>query len=255
MSLKQTSFSSAPVADDDEERSARESIAQAEDDAPSLPIGLPSLITGVSMVVIAVFCFVIAFSVTPEQTVSEADEKEIFALRKEISAAQVARDELPDAQTGERSLVQAHEAAVDIAQMQNSYRSLAVDAAAADGRLEDGQLISGKRDLTPYFDPSTDNALLGPWYLLAADADVEPGTGIPEFFDSGFAWQAQMPADITTAGTVPVTWIAVQTRTAEDAEPATLAWARAEYDITRQVVTDLQIGTTALGEALRQEVR
>lgn len=96
---------------------------------------------------------------------------------------------------------------------------------------------------------------LGPWYLLASDKGVASGVGIPMSFNSGFEWITQVPYLVNDDSTVTVTWLAMETRTGAGEKPAVLAWARADFGLVRKAFVSIQTGTTATGEALKQEVK
>lgn len=187
--------------------------------------------------------------------VSEADKVEIFGLRQQIQTAKSNAEALPDANAAERSLVRAQTAAGEVAELQNSYLGLAAAIAAAAGKLDAAQTVNQRRDLIPYFERSVAPAVVEPWYLLASDAKVPAGAGLPELFNSGVAWVAQAPETINADGSVPVVWLATQTRTAAGEPRVLLAWAQADYDTTRQVFTNVRINTTVNGAALALEVK
>lgn len=212
-------------------------------------------IGGVGMGAAALLCFVLGAGFSGgEATVSDKTATEVFALQERVKAAQTKEESLPEATDAERGLVLAQNSADAVAQLQNDYRHLAPDVAAAGGRL-DGSTATTQRNLVPYFAPSVDQSALQPWYLLASDKDVPAGVGIPMSFESGFEWIAQRPYFIDSDSRVRVTWLAVETHPAKGQDPAVLAWARADYDLTRKTLFDVQSGTTATGEALRLEVK
>lgn len=220
------------------------------------PVSTKAIIATVVLLVLALGCIIgSAGFAGGEPAVSEADTEEIYEINKDIRDVKSNAESLPNAKDAERNLVRALDAAGDVATLQNNYRFLARDVKAAEGAPDPALGQDTTRGLTPYFDPSVDAALLDPWYLLDSDATVDEGVGIPELFDSGFSWQAQVPSVINKDGTVSVSWLAIETRTAGDRAPAVLAWAQADYDMTRQVFTDVHVGTTSTGRALGLEVK
>ncbi|MFI9629328.1 hypothetical protein [Streptomyces sp. NPDC052042] len=209
-------------------------------------------IGGVAMGAAALLCFVLAVGFSGGETpVSEETSRQVFSLREQIRLAEA----LPDAKDAERALVMARTSAGQVAALQNDYRYLSPRVAAADGRLGTDAMMTTRRNLIPYFGPTVGRDSLAPWYLLASDKDVPEGIGIPMGFDSGFHWSAQTPFTVNDDGTVPVTWLAVETRPAAEQTPVVLAWARADYDTTRKTFVNLETGVTAPGEELRLEVK
>ena len=215
-----------------------------------------TLVIGASLLVGGILCSIAATGFSGGGTVvSAADKSEIFGLRQQIQAAKSNTEALPDANAAERSLVRAQTAAGEVAELQNGYLGLAAAVAGADGKLDAAQTVNQRRDLIPYFDRGVAPAVVEPWYLLASDAKVPAGAGIPELFDSGVAWVAQAPETVNADGSVPVVWLARQTRTAAGEPRVLLAWAQADYDTTRQVFTNVRISTTASGAALALGVK
>ncbi|WP_424863106.1 hypothetical protein [Streptomyces sp. MMS24-I29] len=213
-------------------------------------------IGGVAMGAAALLCFVLATGFSGDETpVSDETSRQVFSLREQIRLAEAKAAALPDAKDAERALVMAQTSAGQVAALQNDYRNLAPRVAAADGRLGSDAMMTTRRNLIPYFAPSVGRDSLAPWYLLASDKDVPEGIGIPMSFDSGFHWSAQMPFTVNDDGTVPVTWLAVETQPAAEQTPVVLAWARADYDTTRKTFMNLETGITATGEELRLEVK
>lgn len=213
-------------------------------------------IGGVGMGAAALLCFVLGAGLSGgEATISDRTATEVFALQEWVKAAQTKEESLPAAKDAERGLVLAQTSADAVAQLQNDYRHLAPEVAAAGGKLDGSSASTTQRNLVPYFAPSVDQSSLQPWFLLASDKDVPAGVGIPMSFDSGFEWVAQRPYLIDADSRVRVTWLAVETHPAEGQTPAVLAWARADYDLTRKTLFDVRSGTTATGEALRLEVK
>ncbi|MGI8306947.1 hypothetical protein [Saccharopolyspora hattusasensis] len=185
----------------------------------------------------------------------ETAQEEVFSLREQIQLAEAKTEALPGVKDVDRGLITAQISAGKIAELQNEYRHLTPNVAAADGKLDADATLSTRRNLTPYFTPSVDRSALEPWYLLASDKDVPKGVGIPMGFDSDFEWVAQRPYTINDDSTVRVTWLAVETRPAEGQTAAVLAWARADYDMTRKTFSNVETGTTVTGEALRLGVK
>lgn len=185
--------------------------------------------------------------------VSATDTQRIFELQSQIQSTRAKTSGLPDARTGERSLVTALQASNDVAALQNDYRILAgkVDE---DGRLAGEETFAGSRGLSPYFVQSIDEKVLQPWYLLSSDATVPVGTGLAQDFRSGFTWVAQVPHGIDESGRVNVTWLALQTSPPAGQSPQVLAWAQADYDIVRRVFLDVRFGTSVQGEQQRLQV-
>ncbi|WP_181273680.1 hypothetical protein [Brevibacterium oceani] len=231
----------------------------ATSDAPEVadgPLMSPrAAISGVGMIALAAICFVVSSVLGGgDVSVSEETERTAFELKTRVTEAEVKADSLPEVDDAEASLSRVQVAANQVADLQNDYRLL-TPASAASGSLDEDAVQSSLRTLIPLFAPGTDQAELRPWYLLAADADVPAGTGLPMGFDSGFRWEAQVPYGIEPDSTIEVTWLAVQTRTAEGEEPAVLAWATATYDMTRGTFSNVKQGTTTTGEALKLEVK
>jgi hypothetical protein len=213
-------------------------------------------IGGVCMGAAALLCFLAGAGLSGgEATVSHDKAQQIVSLREQIRTAEVRTDALPEAKDADRALVTAQGAAEQIARLQNEYRHLTPSVADSGGTLDQAAAEPTRRNLTPYFAPDVGQAMLQPWYLLASDKDVAAGNEIPMSFDSGFKWVAQRPYSVEVDGTIRVTWLAVQTRPAAGQAPAVLAWARADYDMTRKSFSGVQTGTTTTGEALRQEVK
>lgn len=213
-------------------------------------------IGGVCMGAAAVLCFVIGAGLSGGgSAVSASTAREVSGLREQIRVAETTTDALPRAEDADRALVTAQSSAGQIAQLQNDYRHLTPSVAAKGGTLDAAASESTRRNLTPYFSPEVGQPALEPWYLLASDKEVPAGTGIAMSFDSGFKWVAQRPYSIDEDSTIRVTWLAVETRPAQGQTPAVLAWADADYDMTRKTFSDVETGTTTTGEALRQEVK
>jgi hypothetical protein len=211
-------------------------------------------IAGVGMGALAVLGFVVGAGTGGPVSVDETLTAEVSALRDEIKTVQTQTEGLPSAIDADRGLVLAQGSAQDVATLQNDYSHLAPKIAAAGGD-PGGLTANTRRGLTPYFAPSVDQSLLEPWYLLASDKDVANGLGIPMSFKSGAQWVAQRPYLVKVDGTIPVTWLAYETHSAEGQEPAVLAWASANYDMTRRTFIDVTTGTTTTGQALRLEVK
>lgn len=226
----------------------------AEDDQQLL--GTSAVVAGVIMVVIALVIGVLTFgsSGSTDPEMSDADAKEIFDLREEIHTAEARTEELPDSRDAERGLVKALASADRVAALQNDYRHLTPRIEAADGVLDPALTAPTHRDLTPLFTPSVDASALDPWYLLASDASVPEAVGIPASFDSGFEWIVATPATVEVDGSIPVTWQAIERHPAKSQDPATLAWATADYDLTDQTFSGVRTGTTVQGAALGAEV-
>jgi len=189
-----------------------------------------------------------------EVSVGSAEAQKMSDLREQIRVAQTRADALPEARDAERGLVMAQSAAEQVAALQNQYRHLTPAVAAAGGRLDAASSEATRRNLIPYFSPDVGRSALEPWYLLASDKDVPAGNGIPMSFDSGVEWVAQRPYWIEVDSTIPLTWLAVETRSTTGQEPVVLAWARADYDMTRKTFSQTETGTTTKGEAQRQAV-
>ncbi|MFF3128668.1 hypothetical protein ACFVRD_41885 [Streptomyces sp. NPDC057908] len=215
----------------------------------------PTLVAGVSMGVAALLCFVLSAGFSGGQTtVSDEAAQEVSSLQEQIRTVEAKTVALPKADDTERGLTGALTSAGQVAKLQNDYRYLTPGVAASGGKLDAAASQSTLRNLIPYFAPSVHQSDLGPWYLLASDKDVAAGVGIPMSFDSGFEWVAQVPYLVNNDSTITVTWLAMETRTGKGEKPAVLAWARADYGLVRKAFSNVQTGTTATGEALRQEV-
>jgi hypothetical protein len=229
---------------------------RVEDADPAGPLMSPrAAILGACMGAAALLGLVAAAGFSgQEPTLSAAKAQEVSALREQIDIAQADAAALPQAADADRGLVTAQASAEQVAQLQNEYRRLTPSVAAASGRLDPAAAEPSRRNLTPYFSPGAAQRATGPWYLLASDKDVPAGNGIPMSFDSGFEWVAQRPYSIEVDGTIRVTWLAMETRPAAGRPAAVLAWARADFDITRKTFSDVTDGTTTGGESLRQEV-
>lgn len=243
-----------PVRDEDG-TDRRENDTPAGDDG-RVPLRMRSLVAGVVMGVLAI-AVVLTALVLPGVAggqVRDEDDDAAFALRERISVARAKSEALPAAQDAERGLTVAHKMATEVADRQDDYRWLAARL-TDDGEVDTALGAGTRRNLVPYFETIVDRDVFDPWYLLDADRDVPVGIGSPVGFDSGFTWQAQMPVLINDDGTVPVTWLAVETRTGDGAEPAVLAWAQADYDLTRRVFMHVTTGVTVTGEGLQLEVR
>lgn len=211
-------------------------------------------ISGVGMLALAAVLFVVGSVLGGGSAgVSEETEQEAFDLNERITTANVQADALPAVEDVEDALAQVQIAADQVAGLQNDYRAL-TPAAAETGALDEEAVSSSLRTLVPLFSPNVDQSVLRPWYLLASDAEVPAGTGLPMGFDSGFQWVAQVPYGIEADSSITVTWLAVQTRTGEGEEPAVLAWAQATYDMKRGTFSEVTRGTTSTGHALALEV-
>ncbi|MCX5103418.1 hypothetical protein [Streptomyces sp. NBC_00439] len=216
----------------------------------------PTLVAGVSMSVAALLCFALSAGLPGGQTtVSDEAVPKVSSLQAQIRTAHAKTAALPKANDAERGLTEALASAGQVATLQNGYRYLTPGVTASGGKLDAAASQSTLRNLIPYFAQSVHQPDLGPWYLLASDKDVAAGIGIPMSFDSGFAWVAQVPYLVNDDNTITATWLAMETRTGPGEKPAVLAWARADYDLVRKTFSDIQTGTTATGEALRQEVK
>lgn len=214
------------------------------------PLRKAIVIPSALMAIAAIACFVAAGAVTASKgpaTVSDADAEEIFDLRSRIQLAEATQEALPNAADSERALVTAHDAAISVASLQNDYRILTPSVRS--GSLPQDAAFGTRQALGPYFAPDVDPAILDPWYLLASDAEVPLATGLPMTFRSGFTWSAQSPYSIDEEGRVKVTWLATETSPAEGAPPRVLAWAQADYEMTRKVFMNVRVGTTTTGAA------
>lgn len=220
-------------------------------------LGIRTVVVGVVMIVFSLVCFVLAIGTSGSAggvQLSDANAQEIFSLREDINAAEVAAEELPEAGDAERGLVIALQSASRIAKLQNDYRSLAPQVAAANGTLDPALTARTRQELTPYFPPSVDASVTRPWYLLKSDTSVPAGIGIPRSFDSGFRWIVDVPTTIDAQGMAPVTWRAIETNPVKGQEPTVLAWVSADYDITTSTFSDVREGTTVQGAARELEV-
>ncbi|MFE7117379.1 hypothetical protein ACFU99_18395 [Streptomyces sp. NPDC057654] len=215
-----------------------------------------TLAAGVGMSAGALLCFVLAAGFSGGQNAASGTAApEISCLREQVRSTEAKTAALPKTEDAERGLTAALTAAGQVAKLQNDYRYLTPGVAAAGGTLDTAASQPTLRNLIPYFIPSVHQTDLGPWYLLASDKDVAAGIGIPMSFDSGFEWVAQVPYLVNDDSTVTVTWLAVETRTGAGGRLAVLAWARAGYDLVHKAFVNIQTGTTATGEALKQEVK
>jgi hypothetical protein len=249
---RKTRFVASPAA---EQTSDGVGLAEHEEVDGAL-MSRRAAIGGVCMGAAAVLCFVLGAGLSGgESAVSGSTAKEVFELREQIRVAETKADALPRPEDADRALVTAQSSAGQIAQLQNDYRHLTPFVAAKGGTLDAAASESTRRNLTPYFSPEVGQPALEPWYLLASDKEVSAGTGIPMSFDCGFRWVAQRPYSIAEDSTIRVTWLAVETRPVARQTPAVLAWAHADYDMTRKTFSNVETGTTTTGEALRQEVK
>ncbi|KOT57105.1 MULTISPECIES: hypothetical protein [Streptomyces] len=236
--------------------SSQEGTDTAEQPEPTGGLRKHTLVIGVGMGAGALLCFVLSAGFSSGQsTVSSTAAPEASSLQEQIRTVEAKTAALPKPGDAERGLTAALTAAGQVAKLQNDYRFLTPGVAAAGGKLDTATFQSTLHNLIPYFAPSVPQAELKPWYLLASDKAVPVGVGIPMSFDSGFEWVAQVPYLVNDDSTITVTWLAVETRTGAGEEPATLAWARADYDLVRKAFVRIQTGTTATGEALKQEVK
>src|SRR5699024_11472570 len=138
-------------------------------------------IAGVTMAVIALLCLIVIIGSGGSDSsaeISDADAQEIFALREDIRTAEVRADELPETRDADRGLVTALQSAERVADLQNDYRGLTPQVAAADGVIDPELKLTTRQELTPYFTPSVHAGALEPWYLLAADKSVPAGSGL-----------------------------------------------------------------------------
>lgn len=212
-------------------------------------------VAGVGMGAAALLCFVLTAGFSHgEGTVSKATAQQVFERRERIQAVKTKTAALPSVKDAERALVTAQVSADQVAELQNDYRYLTPGVAAAGGKLDPDMSLATRRNLTPHFTSSVSQSALGPWFLLASDRDVPAGLGIPMSFNSGFEWVALRPYLVRDDSVVEVTWLAMQKRPAKGHPPEVLAWARAEFDSRHKTFSAVEIGTTATGEALRQEV-
>lgn len=247
------------------ESTSASSSSEPREEAPGALMSRRAAIGGMCMGAAALLCIVVGTglvgtgSAGGEAAVSDAPAQEVFDLQERIKTAQRKAEGLPGALDAERGLVTAQSSAEQIAQLQNDYRHLTPSVAAAGGEFDvaasEATWEATRRNLTPYFSPEVEPSDLGPWYLLAGDKDVPAGNGIPMSFDSGFEWVARRPYSIEEDSTIRVTWLAVETRPAGGPEPAVLAWARADFDMTRRTFSEVETCTTTTSEAVRQEVK
>src|SRR5699024_10229815 len=242
-------FVSAPSAvTQNQTSSSGESIPAGQEEQDQEPEQGPLMsrraaIGGVGMGAAALVCFVLGMGSGGPAGVSRETADEVFALQDEIRDVQITEETLPESKDADRGLVTAQTSADQIAKLQNQYRILTGDIAAAGGKIDQGAVQRIQRGLIPYFAPSVDQSALTPWYLLASDKDAPKGTGLAMSFDSGFRWVAQRPYLVSENSTVMVTWLAVQTHAPKGQEPAVLAWSRAEYDLVRKTFINLETGT------------
>lgn len=224
-------------------------------DRVPLRLGRRTIVISLALVLTGLLGVVASAGFAPTASpVTEAEQAEIFALRERIQTTETDAETMPVTAAAQRALVRAQSASAEVATLQNDYRLLSASVLTNGGKLDSAMTVNVRRALTPYFGNEIDEPLLNPWYLLAADADVPAGTGVPALFDSGFAWTAQTPSTVNLDGSVPVRWLAVETRPSAG-QPAVLAWAQADYDITRQVFVDVSVGVTAVGDDLCMEVQ
>ncbi|MEU0030653.1 hypothetical protein [Streptomyces sp. NPDC006335] len=236
--------------------SSQEAADTPEQTEPASGLRKRTLVAGVSMGVGALLCFVLSAGFSGGQSaVSDTSAPEISSLQEQIRITEAKTAALPKADDAERGLTAALAAAGQVAKLQNDYRYLTPSVAADGGSLDTATSEATLRNLIPYFAPSVHQADLGPWYLLASDKDVAAGVGIPMSFNSGFEWIAQVPYLVNDDSTITMTWLAMETRTGAGERPAVLAWARAHWDLVRKAFVKIQTGTTATGEALKQEMR
>lgn len=236
--------------------SSREGADAPEQTEPAGGLCKRTLVAGVSMGVVALLCFVLSAGFSGGQSaVSDRAAPEISSLQEQIRITEAKAATLPKADDAERGLTAALTAADQVAELQNNYRYLTPSVTADGGTLVTATSQSTLRNLIPHFAPSVHQANLGPWYLLASDKNVAAGVGIPMSFNSGFGWVVQVPYLVNDDSTVTVTWLAMETRTGAGERPVVLAWARADYDLVRKAFVNIQTGTTATGEALKQEVK
>ncbi|CAL9595966.1 hypothetical protein SUDANB120_05343 [Streptomyces sp. enrichment culture] len=237
-------------------RSSQEDGDTPERMEPAGSLRKRTLAAGLSMGVGALLCFLLSAGIPDGQSaVRGTAVPEVSSLREQLRITEAKTAALPKADDAERGLTAALKAAGHVAKLQNDYRYLTPKVAADGGKLDAATSQSTLRNLIPYFAPSVHREDLGPWYLLAGDKDVPAGVGIPMSFDSGFEWAGQVPYLVNDDGTIAVTWLATETRTAAGEKPAVLAWARADYDLVRNAFVNIRTGTTVTGKALEQEVR
>lgn len=234
--------------------SSQEGADTPERMEPAGSLRKPTLAAGLSMGVGALLCFVLSAGTSDGQSaVRGTAVPKMSSLQEQIRITKAKTAALPKADDAERGLTTALTAAGQVAKLQDDYRYLTPNVAAAGGKLDAATSQSTLRNLIPYFALGTPGDL-GPWYLLAGDKDVPAGVGIPMSFNSGFEWAVQVPYLVNDDGSIAVTWLAMETRTGAGEKPAVLAWARADYDLVRNAFVNIRTGTTATGEALEQEV-
>ncbi|MEU7315493.1 hypothetical protein [Streptomyces sp. NPDC007083] len=244
------------IASSDSALVSADTEAQKHDVPAGALMSRGAAVGGVSMGAAALLCFVLAAGFSGGEAGERKETaQDMFSLREQIKRAEAQAEALPEPKDADRGLVTAQSSAEEIAKLQNDYRHLSSDVAEAGGVIDEAAALSTRRNLTPFFAPSVDQSALDPWYLLASDTDTPEAVGIPLSFDSGFEWVAQRPYGVNADSTVTVTWLAVETRPGKDQTPAVLAWARADYDMTRKAFANVKTGTTATGEALRLKVK
>lgn len=171
-------------------------------------VGTPTIVAAAIMVTLGIMALLIGSTGSPAPvTASDADQQATLVLQERIAAATGDDESLPTPDEAARGLVLARGAAGSVARLQNTGTT--------------------SRDLLPYFDTTVPRRLVDTWYTPGRTAG--PAT-----------WTASRPVSVNADGTVPVTWTLTRGGTL-------LAWADADYDITRQVFTGLGVHTTLAG--------
>lgn len=171
-------------------------------------VGTPTIVAAAIMITLGIMALLIGSTGSPAPiTASDADQQATLILQERIAAATGDDESLPTPDEAARGLVLARGAAGSVARLQNTGTT--------------------SRDLLPYFDTTVPRRLVDAWYTPGRTA----GPAV---------WTASRPMGVNTDGTIPVTWTLTRGGTL-------LAWADADYDITRQVFTGLGVHTTLAG--------
>lgn len=235
--------------------SSRKGTDTPEQTEPAGGLRKRTLVAAVGMGAGALVCFVRSAGFSGgRNAVNGRAAPEISSLREQIRNTEAKTAALPKTDDAERGLTAALTAAGQAEKLQNDYRYVTPGMTAGGGTLDTATAQSTLRSLIPCFAPSVHRVDLGPWYLLASGKDVAADVGVPMSFGSGFEWVAQVSCLVHDASTITVTWLAMETGTGAGGMAAVPAWARADYDLVRKAFLDIQTGTTATGDALKQEV-
>lgn len=189
-----------------------------------------------------------AYHSSPSETV----KRDNVNAQREHTRVKSEYEVLPEVKDAQRGIRTARETAIDVADLQNSYRPV---VKKVDERvLKHRDIATVEHNLIPHFSPTTPRETLRPWFLLAHDRTVSMDAGDNQDFDSGFEWVAYDPQVIRKDGTIPVVWVAKQRTTKADEVPVIFAWVTAQFSPQTHTLSTPEIHITDAGERVREHV-